>query len=472
MKDQYKLQAEVLVQGISSLPLTVMTIGEKDFTFGKDFLIEQVKKFHLPVVSSNVYEKGTRKLLFEDHKIVTVRGKRLGIFALTEPFHFKFLATQEVDVTDPIPIAQKMIKKLVNDKVDYIIVLSDLGILRETKLASQVEGIDIIIGGHSEDVLQQPRMIKNTLIVQAGYQGHYIGNLTVFSEVQKKIYNHELVALDTHFEPGTPFMRKLVSDFKEKLEKHETVPEKTQKNGKVPQGYETSSYCVQCHTKQTEVWKNSHHSTAFLSLYVRNQHFNNECISCHTVGFHKEGGFTDVRKAVVKNDGTFLDLSQLADTMILETQELNQDLKKLLKKNIAQFKEAIKATQEKDKKSLYEGQIFALQKIEETKSLKGSMLSFYENPEIYNFLRKLYIKELDKTKLAKNYWGVQCENCHGGRAGHPFEKGDFSKKVGTKACATCHNKENSPRFNLEEFHRVQGIHKSGKFAFICAEGKP
>lgn len=58
-------------------------------------------------------------------------------------------------------------------KADFIVVLSHLGIDKDSEVTSEmvannVEGIDIIIDGHSHSVLPEGKVVGDTLIVQTG----------------------------------------------------------------------------------------------------------------------------------------------------------------------------------------------------------------------------------------------------------------------------------------------------------------
>jgi len=85
---------------------------------------------------------------------------------------------------DIFETSREMVKILREEEnVDIVICLSHSGI-RENKeksedeiLAKEVSGIDIIISGHSHTVLPEPILINDTIVVQAGGYGRYLGVL-------------------------------------------------------------------------------------------------------------------------------------------------------------------------------------------------------------------------------------------------------------------------------------------------------
>lgn len=99
----------------------------------------------------------------------------------------KDLAIEDLDST--ITDLQKEVKALKEKGVDKVIVLSHTGYTNEVKIAQSVEGIDVIIGGHSHDLIQDIKEGKNlfyskktgepTIITQAGRDGNYFGVLNL-----------------------------------------------------------------------------------------------------------------------------------------------------------------------------------------------------------------------------------------------------------------------------------------------------
>ena len=58
-----------------------------------------------------------------------------------------------------------------------VIALTHLGLGADTHLARTVEGIDVIVGGHSHNRMTEALRVGNTLIVQAGAHGSDLGRL-------------------------------------------------------------------------------------------------------------------------------------------------------------------------------------------------------------------------------------------------------------------------------------------------------
>jgi 5'-nucleotidase len=93
--------------------------------------------------------------------------------------------------TDPVEAARATVARLRNvEKVDVVIALSHGGVRQnaegaftegaDVRLAAELPGIDVVVGGHSHTVLESPIIVNGrTPVVQAGHNGRFLGEVTV-----------------------------------------------------------------------------------------------------------------------------------------------------------------------------------------------------------------------------------------------------------------------------------------------------
>ena len=83
---------------------------------------------------------------------------------------------KEGHVEDEIKKAKEIVSDFKRQGVDLVVLVTHLGLETDKKLAKEVEGIDIIIGGDSHTAIKGCEIVKNkknkTCIVQAGAEGH------------------------------------------------------------------------------------------------------------------------------------------------------------------------------------------------------------------------------------------------------------------------------------------------------------
>jgi 2',3'-cyclic-nucleotide 2'-phosphodiesterase (5'-nucleotidase family) len=175
-------KAHLIIQSLNLMGYDAVGIGDDDLTMGKEFLLEISKKAHFPFLSSNVFDEGSGKILFQSSLIKEIHGLRIGIFSLLSPDLFNSSSDPRrkgINIQSPIETAQAMVKEL-KPKTDLIVLLSHLGYAKDMELAQTVQGINIIVGGHTGINLIYPVVIKNTIILQTASRGMYGARLDLF----------------------------------------------------------------------------------------------------------------------------------------------------------------------------------------------------------------------------------------------------------------------------------------------------
>ena len=159
----------------------LMVPGNHDFNYGKERLLELKGMADFDMVSANIYTEADETFI-DPYKIFEIEGVKIGVFGLTTP-ETKFKShpnnTIGLEFRDPSEIAQMIVDEL-DDQVDIIVALVHLGLddtygLTSEKVAMDVDGIDLIIDGHSHDKLPEGMMVNDTLIVQAGEYDKNLG---------------------------------------------------------------------------------------------------------------------------------------------------------------------------------------------------------------------------------------------------------------------------------------------------------
>ncbi|WP_066830831.1 bifunctional metallophosphatase/5'-nucleotidase [Rufibacter ruber] len=168
------------------------TLGNHDFDNGLEGLQKQLPHAGFPFIVANYdFSNTILKGRFQPYKVFVKDGVRVGVFGLGIQLQ-GLVADNNIGGTrylDPVATAEKMVRTLKQDeKVDLVICLSHLGYsyeydkIDDRKLAKQVSGIDLIIGGHTHTFLDEPVKIAHssghvTLVNQVGWSGINLGRI-------------------------------------------------------------------------------------------------------------------------------------------------------------------------------------------------------------------------------------------------------------------------------------------------------
>ncbi|MDD2427400.1 MAG: bifunctional UDP-sugar hydrolase/5'-nucleotidase [Eubacteriales bacterium] len=169
---------------MSEVGIDVATGGNHDFNYGTDRLIELSKDGKYPILIANYQKSDTNTKPFMENMIFTKQGLKIGIFGLTTPetkTASNPLNTAGYEFLDPVATAKQQVEYLKSQDVDVIVALAHLGLYASEPLAKAVEGIDIIIDGHSHDALPNGLLVAetDTLIATAGYHLQNIGRIEI-----------------------------------------------------------------------------------------------------------------------------------------------------------------------------------------------------------------------------------------------------------------------------------------------------
>ncbi|MHB1679362.1 MAG: thiosulfohydrolase SoxB [bacterium] len=191
--------------------------GHWEFTYGEKQLLSNIKKLKFPFIAQNVTNATWGGLIFKPYIIKEVNGLRVGIIGqafpyvpLAHPAHFVKNWNFGIDTSH----AQKMVNELKNkEKVDLVVVLSHNGLEVDRKFAALINGIDIIVGGHTHDILPAPQIINNTIIVQAGTHGKFVGRIDLNVQNKRIIdYDHKLIPIVTDWIKPDPEINKIIDE--------------------------------------------------------------------------------------------------------------------------------------------------------------------------------------------------------------------------------------------------------------------
>lgn len=133
------------------------SLGNHEFDNGISGLTPFIEQLKCPVLAANlilskVPELDKQKNL-KKSVILEISGRKIGLIGYLTP-ETKFVAIKNnVDYTDEIVAIQNEVTNLQNEGVNIIIALGHSGYLTDQQIAKEVEGVDIVIGGHSHSFL-------------------------------------------------------------------------------------------------------------------------------------------------------------------------------------------------------------------------------------------------------------------------------------------------------------------------------
>lgn len=184
-----------MVRACNLLGVDVMT-GHWEFTYKDEEVLANIKRFKGEFVAQNVnvsdeaifddapvYDEDTGHA-FKPYTIKEMNGKRVAIIGQAFPYTpianpKRFIPDWNFGIKDAE--MQGIVDEVRGKGVDAVVVISHNGMDVDVKMASQVSGIDAIMGGHTHDGVPQPVIVQNsagkTLVTNAGSNGKFLAVL-------------------------------------------------------------------------------------------------------------------------------------------------------------------------------------------------------------------------------------------------------------------------------------------------------
>ena len=174
----------------------MQSLGNHEFDEGRDSLFDYLKVLHTLYVSSNVdfSNDGEIDNLVETQVVINKGGQRTGVVGiLTDEARDIVANSDNIKLLGYKESIEPILRKFRDQGVKQVILLSHIGYEEDLKIASQVCGVDVIIGGHSHTFLSNtdssaegsyPTIVassckKPVAIVTAASRGKYLGSISV-----------------------------------------------------------------------------------------------------------------------------------------------------------------------------------------------------------------------------------------------------------------------------------------------------
>ena len=176
-----------MVSVLNQSPLDAIAPGNHDYNYGVKRLQYLAKHLKADVLSANTLTLGERTdYTFKPYKIYKLDGIRVGVFGLTTPetaYKSHPKNTEGVQFLNPIDQAKLVVADL-KGKCDIVVALMHMGLDNSSEFTSEliarsVQGIDVIIDGHSHTYLPEGLRVGDTLIAQTGCHGKALGKVQI-----------------------------------------------------------------------------------------------------------------------------------------------------------------------------------------------------------------------------------------------------------------------------------------------------
>jgi 5'-nucleotidase/UDP-sugar diphosphatase len=228
-------------KGISTIEIMnylapdVVCLGNHEFDYGLPHLLFLEKMANFPIVNANLYIKQYNKRLMRPYVILNKAGFDIMFTGIiTEKVMDSIKQDELIGSFVTLEEASREVGKITNayknDDIDLTILLTHIGYESDLELAGLLRpewGIDIIIGGHSHTILEEPARENGILIAQAGVGTDQVGRFDILVDDDTNSiieYKWQLIPIDEEIAEPDRRLEEYINSFKEEVDrKYNTI---------------------------------------------------------------------------------------------------------------------------------------------------------------------------------------------------------------------------------------------------------
>lgn len=211
----YHTQGQDMVNVMNALKPDAMT-SHWEFTLGIDRVSEIVDTLDFPFLGANIFDKEWDEPAYEPYKMFERGGVKIAVIG--QAFPYMPIANPGWMFPDlSFGVREERMIEVVDEVrelgAELVVLLSHNGFDVDRKLASRVNGIDVILTGHTHDALPEPVLVGSTMLIASGSNGKFVTRLDLdVRDGEVKGFAHKLIPIFSDVIAPDPAVRALIDE--------------------------------------------------------------------------------------------------------------------------------------------------------------------------------------------------------------------------------------------------------------------
>ena len=207
-----------MVKIMNAIGYDVMAPGNWEFIYDKEHLLDLIDLAEFPIVAYNVTDPEWDEPAFTQYVIREVGGLRVAVIGLAYPWTALTSSILGSAGDWKFGLKEEEARALIADvraeeDPDLVVVVSHGGFGMDQKFARRVDGIDVLLSGHTHDEIYDPVVWNDTIVYQGGAHGKFVSRLDVTVRDKKVVgYSYDLVMVRPSEVEPDPEVRRLVDE--------------------------------------------------------------------------------------------------------------------------------------------------------------------------------------------------------------------------------------------------------------------
>ncbi|MCL0107251.1 5'-nucleotidase C-terminal domain-containing protein [Thermodesulfovibrionales bacterium] len=211
------IKGESVIAAMNAMGFTAMVVGNHDFNYGDDVLLERAEQAEFPLLGANVRYQKTGEPFLPPYTIVEAGGLEIGIIGLVTtrtPIVAHPKNVQDLEFLDLVTVTRAIVEQIA-PRVDLIVLLAHTGTPEVRRVLMEVPGIAVSVNADAH--LEQVEQIGDTILAHSGEHGKVLGRLDIVVENGRVIdFSHEFLRVTPDVEDD-PDVNGVLAPYREQV---------------------------------------------------------------------------------------------------------------------------------------------------------------------------------------------------------------------------------------------------------------
>ncbi|SIS49347.1 thiosulfohydrolase SoxB [Phaeovulum vinaykumarii] len=212
-----RTRGQDMVEVMNALGVEAMT-SHWEWTYGAERVNEIVAGLPFPFLGANIFDAEWDEPAFDPYVIFERGGTSVAVIG--QAFPYMPIANPRWMFPDySFGIRQERMQDMVDEVrakgAQLVVCLSHNGFDVDRKMAAQVQGIDVILTGHTHDAIPEPVLVGQTILIASGSNGKFVSRVDLdVRDGQMMGFRHKLIPVFADVIAPDPDMAALIDDLR------------------------------------------------------------------------------------------------------------------------------------------------------------------------------------------------------------------------------------------------------------------
>ena len=183
-----------MVKAMNAIGYDAMVPGNWEYFYPKDHFLDLIDQAEFPVIAYNLTDKDWGDPVLEPYTVKQVGNLKIAVIGMTYPWTALTSSIGGAAKWWNFGLKEEEARELIGqlregESVDLIVFISHAGYGFDQQFAKRVDGIDVLVSGHTHNPVFDPVVLNDTIIYESGAHGEYVSCLDL--EVKDK-QSHQL----------------------------------------------------------------------------------------------------------------------------------------------------------------------------------------------------------------------------------------------------------------------------------------